>query len=134
MTTEFLGNMFYFEDDKEKRDVYQVKLERAGESFTFRFGQSITNSGDKVKRNPKGHTMYDAELISRPGGRIAPTAYDVLSCVQKYDAGTFSDFCGEFGYDTDSRKAEKTYFAVQDEFSGINRIFGDVIEELQEIN
>jgi hypothetical protein len=134
METEFIGNMFHFEDDKEKRDVYQMTLERAGKRYYFRFGQSIANSGDKVKRNPRGKTMYDAELISRPGGRIVPTAYDILACVQKYDIGTFSDFCDEFGYHTDSRKAEKLYLAVQEEFDSIERLFGDVLEELQEIS
>jgi hypothetical protein len=133
METKLLGNMPYFDEDKESRDVYQVTLKRGGKVYSFRFGQSIAQSGEYVKRNPHGRTVYDHEIIWRKGGRIAPTAYDVLACVQKSDVGTFEDFCGEFGYDTDSRKAEKTYFAVQKEYKEINGLFGDVIEELQEI-
>lgn len=132
MESKLLGNMPYFDDDKESRDVYQITLKRNGKVYSFRFGQSIANSGDEVKRNPRGKTMYDHELIKRK--RISPTAYDILACVQKSDPGTFSDFCGDFGYDEDSRKAEKTYFAVQKEWKGIESIFGDVLLDLQEIN
>lgn len=131
MDLKFIGNFPYFDDDKESRDVYQVTLTRGTKSYSFRFGQCLANSGDKVKRNPHGKTMYDHELINRK--RIMPTAYDILACVQKYDVGTFSDFCSEYGYDTDSRKAEKTYFAVQEEFKNINNLFHDVMDELSEI-
>lgn len=63
-----------------------------------------------------------------------PTNYDILACIQKYDPGTFEDFCCEFGYDTDSRKALEIYLAVQQEYTKVNRLFRDVIDELQEIN
>jgi hypothetical protein len=134
----FVGNMLYFEGDKEPRDVYQITLKRDKKTYSFRFGQSINNSGEMVKRNPYGKTIYDHELIPRRNrlgtyiGRIAPTPYDILTCVQKYDIGTFSNFCSEFGYDIDSRKA--SYFAVQEEYENINRLFHDVMEKLQEIN
>jgi hypothetical protein len=42
-----------------------------------------------------------------------PTAEDVLDCLLS-DANTpedFEEFCSEYGYDTDSRKAEKTHRA-----------------------
>ena len=132
MSAKFLGNMPYFDDDKESRDVYEITFTRNGKTWSFRFGQSIADSGEYVKRNPHGKTVYDHELIKRK--RIVPGAYDVLSCIEKYDPGTFEDFCGNFGYDTDSRKAEKTYFAVQKEWSECNKMFGDVMDELQEIN
>ena len=36
-----------------------------------------------------------------------PTAYDVLSCISGdvYTPATFADFCGEYGYEEDSRSA-----------------------------
>jgi len=134
MEAKLLGNMPYFDDDKESRDVYQIILKRGDKKYSFKFGQSIANSGETMKRNPYGKTMYDHEQIKRPEGRIKPTAYDILACVQKYDVGTFEDFCSEFGYDTDSRKAEKMYFAAQKEFKGIDMLFRDVMDDLQEIN
>lgn len=62
-----------------------------------------------------------------------PTAYDVLTCLTKTDPGTFEEFCSEFGYDTDSRKAEKTYKACVKEYFGVHRLFGDVMDGLMEI-
>jgi hypothetical protein len=43
-----------------------------------------------------------------------PTAADVLSCLASDSSGienarSFEDWCNEYGYDIDSRKAEKTY-------------------------
>ena len=64
---------------------------------------------------------------------IAVTIYNVLACLTKYDAGSFEDFCWSFGYDEDSRKAYKTYQAVVKEYQDVERVFGDIIEELQEI-
>jgi len=64
----------------------------------------------------------------------APTAYDVLACLQKYDVGTFEDFCSEFGYDEDSRKAFKIYKAVIREWKNVELLFTEEqIEKLQEI-
>lgn len=66
--------------------------------------------------------------------RIVPTAYDLLTCIQKNDVGTFEDFCGEFGYDTDSRKAESVYHAVVKEWQKVQRFFTDAeLTELQDI-
>ena len=64
----------------------------------------------------------------------SPTPYDVLSCLQKYEVGSFKDFCGDFGYNEDSRKAEKTYKAVVEEFKNIQILFSnEEIEKLQDI-
>lgn len=107
---EYLTHENYFDDDEQPRDIYKITLKRNGKRFSFKFGQSIANRGEE------------------------PRAYDVLACLTKNDPGTFEDFCGEFGYSTDSRKAEKTYKAVVKEFAGVQRLFGDVIERLAEIN
>lgn len=63
-----------------------------------------------------------------------PTAYDVLTCLTKYDPGTFENFCSDFGYDSDSRKAYKTYKAVKREWSNVEILWTDEeLEQLQEI-
>ena len=153
MDVKFLFHGPHFEDDKESRDVYQITLIRGTKVYCFRFGQSTANSGLTVKRNPYGKTLHDQEEIPRHAktkgpnyraniglpqpserDRIMPTAYDVLTCLQKSDPGTFEDFCSEYGYDSDSRKAEKTYFAVQNEYSGLRKIFSLVeLDEMSEI-
>lgn len=102
------GYKKHFQDDKHPRHVFKIKLQRGKNSYTFQFRQSI---------------QADAE---------EPTMYDVLACLTKYDPGTFEDFCSEFGYDEDSRKAEKIYKLVCKEFEGMKRLFSP--EELNAIS
>ncbi len=58
-----------------------------------------------------------------------PDLYSVLACLQKYEVGTFENFCGDFGYDEDSRTAEKTYKAVSKEYDKLCSLFSN--EELE---
>jgi len=99
----------HFAEDKERRYIFNCTLTRNGKKFTLNFGQSIA-----AEDTP-------------------PTMYDILTCLTKYDPETFENFCGEYGYNTDSIKALKTYKAVQREFKGVNRLFSDILEQLQEI-
>nr|WP_298657219.1 hypothetical protein [uncultured Flavobacterium sp.] len=110
MTVKYIDYAPHFADDKKSRHRFSVTLKRHGKRMTIKFGQSIAV------------------------GAQEPSLYDVLSCVQKHEVGTFENFCGDFGYDTDSRTAHRTYLAVQREFNKVNRLFSDCIEELQEIN
>jgi hypothetical protein len=65
---------------------------------------------------------------------VHPSAYDVLTCLTKYDPGTFENFCSEFGYDTDSRSAVRTYKSVRKEWNAVSKLFTETeIEQLQEI-
>jgi hypothetical protein len=100
---------YHFTNDKENRYIFNCTLTRKGKRYTFNFGQSIA------------------------AGNTPPTMYDVLTCLTKYDPETFEYFCREYGYDTDSIKALETYKAVQREFNGVNRLFNDILEQLQEI-
>lgn len=99
----------HFVGDKTPRTVFKLRLSRKGKTYTFEFGQSIAAGGEE------------------------PTMYDVLSCLQKYDVGSFRNFCSDFGYNEDSRTAERIYKAVCKEYEAVNRLFSDCIEELAEI-
>jgi len=109
----YIGNAPHFEDDKKNhihRDRYRVTISRNGKKMSVIFGQSIAAAGTE------------------------PTVYTILSHIQKYDCGTFDNFCGSFGYDTDSRTAERVYKAVCDEYKSLCTIFSDTeLTELQEI-
>ncbi len=62
-----------------------------------------------------------------------PTPYDVLASVY-YPVEDFEDFCASFGYDEDSRKAEKTYKDIIELNKKIESIFtSEQLEKLQEI-
>jgi hypothetical protein len=57
----------------------------------------------------------------------APTVADVLGCVMDDASGAdelFESWCGEYGYDTDSRKAERTYRIVRRQTACAKRFFG----------
>lgn len=117
MYIEYLEKGFYFDDDKVARDIYKIKLERNGMQYTFTFGQSIARSG----------------VYAKP-----PTPYDILACVEKYEPyGDEWDFAKEFGYDIHDKesykKVLKIFNAVERQYAGIERLFGDVMEQLQEI-
>lgn len=150
---EFLKYGKHFDDDKEDRDIYSITLTRGQRSFTFNFGQSLNDSGfyytvgsNKIMLDRKELNRKDLKTSIKMRNNsfiptldkihypVTPSAYDVLACLTKYDPGTFENFCSEFGYDTDSRKAEKTYKAVVDEWKNIQALFTDSeIEQLQEI-
>lgn len=89
----------HFADDKQERYVFKIKLIKGGKQYTFEFGQSFSEGGNE------------------------PTMYDVLACLTKHDPETFEDFCANYGYDNDSRTAEKTYKAVLKEWKNLNRLF-----------
>ena len=99
----------HFMSDKDSRYVFKITLKKGGKQFTFNFGQSIAEGSNE------------------------PTLYSVLTCLQKYDVGTFENFCDDFGYDYDSRTAEKTYKAVVKEFEGMQRLFDSAELELLQI-
>ena len=110
LTVKWHSYDYHFDGDKEKRHIFKCTLKKDGKSYTFKFGQSIVEDANE------------------------PTMYGVLTCLQKYDVGTFEDFCGEFGYDEDSRSAEKIYKAVLKEWEAMERLFSsDELEMLQEI-
>lgn len=140
------------EDQNVKRDVYRFTIKTPRCTYSADYGDSIRNterkafalqrqplfSFDRVEAKKLGFNTTDkeklrAELISARNHK--PSAYDILACLTKYDPGTFQDFCSDCGYDTDSRKAERTYFAVQQEWESVRKCFThDQIEQLAEIN
>lgn len=65
-----------------------------------------------------------------------PTAADVLDCLASdaasyVNASGFEDWCSDLGYDTDSRKAERTYKIVKRQAERLETLLGtDLYESL----
>jgi hypothetical protein len=62
-----------------------------------------------------------------------PTAADVLACLcsdVSMGEQSFEDFCSELGYDTDSRKAERTWKACSVLAPKVRRFLGDHFGEV----
>lgn len=151
---EFKKHGYYFDSDKETRDIYSVTIKRNNREYSFDFGQSIANSGFYFMTGKRKHHIprellnskdilsiakricYDfnpkIDKIHKP---ISPNAYTILSCITKYDPGDFEEFCSEYGYSTDSISANKTYNAVLDEWINMQRLFtNDELMAMSEIS
>jgi hypothetical protein len=62
-----------------------------------------------------------------------PTAASVLYCLctdARAPEVTFEEFCGEFGYDVDSRKAEKIYLEGVAMSVKVKRFLGDSFDDV----
>ena len=111
---------------KTERDTYIVNIRTPKGNMQVKFWDSINNT---IKNS-------DFRRINKP--RIKPTAYDILSCLQKYDVGDIEDFMWEFGYEIkkrgDLKRLQDTYNAVVKEYQDICRCFTpEQIEAMQEI-
>ena len=109
------GPYFPEDGDGQERDIWRLSLRKGTKGFSVRFGNSLAASDH---------------------GNTPPTAYDMLAALTKYDPEDFPSFCGNYGYNEDSRKAEKTYKAVRREWDKVRRLFStaEELEELQDIN
>ena len=140
----------FFPGDEHKRDVFRFTLSRGDKSqYAALFGDSLHNTerrgfdgkGGRKKIESLGFKYYPntADGYSRPevakAQKEKPSAYDVLVCLTKHDPGTFEDFCGDYGYDSDSISANRVYAAVVDGYKALSRLFtAGELEQLAEIN
>lgn len=107
LTKKLLRCDYYFDGDKEVRNIYRVTITNRGRQASFKFGDSIANTQN-------GGTLDD---------------YSVLACVKgdyyytKERFPTFEDFASEFGYDVDSRQQEKLYKRCLKQAEKLHRVF-----------
>jgi hypothetical protein len=148
-SAKFLRTDKYFPDDTDKRDIYEITLKRGERRYSFTFGQSLKSSGEyivypgKVRLSKKEATAYvqsHGDIVLNRGNSDKNkdyeilTPYTVLASLTKYEPGTFENFCWDYGYDNDSRKAEKMYEAVKEEYAKLCTLYSDKeLEEMQAI-
>ena len=127
----------FFDDEKQDRDIYSVELSRGGRTYTPQFGQSVACSARWRWESAWATTKY--EFGGRPiygnykpnVDRRQPSAGSVLMCLEYNNPGTFEEFCDEYGYDTDSRKAEKIWRACIDQYLALSAMYSpDELEAL----
>ena len=136
------------------------KYEQMAEDFCNKYGvtidfkrgkrtDSLMSSGGldyyiTITRDKKRWHFWFTDSVYNKEHNIEPTKYDILACLQKYEVGDFNNFCSEFGYEeyTENNygrlkvnsEAKRTYNAVKKEYENVQRIFGDCMDELVEIN
>ncbi len=114
----------YFWDSLYNTEVSEVS-ERTYAQQKYKASYDCLRSHEKAKAR--------AELAKLKANTI-PTEYDILAAVEKYGYDSFSDFCDELGYSTDSISARETFLACGEEYAGLRRIFTEEqMEMLREI-
>jgi hypothetical protein len=101
-----------------RMDHWKVTLERGS--------RSVVRSVDDI--TPRRMTLTFSKGLGHHGAE--PTAEEVLDCLASDASGIenardFEDFCSEYGYDTDSRKAEKIYKDTKHQTERLRKFLGD---------
>jgi hypothetical protein len=114
--------------DSANIDHWQVTLVRR----TYTQPGTFVNPQSGSIRNGKEHSRRMTLTFSKGYGHhgAEPTATEVLDCLASDAAGidnavSFEDWCSEYGYDTDSRKAEKTFKACEHEATRLKTFLGE---------
>ena len=137
----YLGEIL---EDKQKMDSFQVTLSYQGREMTTTFkmglGHRIVDkiaryeldkyglgkyAGKKIPYNIK--SSYRVILEKFPKA-TQPEIADVLYCLLSdalYGQDTFEDFCYNYGYDTDSRKALEIYLVCQKTEKDLRKLLGN---------
>lgn len=121
--TKVIGKDFYFDGDKEERLILRVYIERGKEEISFRFGMSINDT--EIFHAIPGHDFPSADKTKARRLVKSKLLYSLLSCISSdyYCPETFDDFCNEFGYDSDSRKAERLFEKCREQSAQLKKIF-----------
>jgi len=112
---------------KHDHEIAKDELQAAFAGICFRLNLKGVVSGGQIATDADGwkHHAYSVMFDGRQsfswmqgtGIKTGPNPAEVLaSCCRdfQYAKTTFDDFCADFGYDIDSRKAERVYFACQE--------------------
>lgn len=94
-----------------------------------RRGLTLKDWENTPRPGTRGLTLHQAEYQSYVWRPATPKLADVLDCVASDCAGfdnarSFEDWASEYGYDTDSRKAERTYSAVREQYMAMEAMLG----------
>ena len=86
---------------------------------------------DRGGHSWKVQLRYDGRQMTTPfytGSALGePTLRDVLECLLSDESSadqSFEEWCSDYGYDTDSRQAERTYKAVRSKSKKLRRLLG----------
>lgn len=110
-----------------------IAFEYIGKMHPAWGGRQVNTYRFTISRNGASYTGTFYDSIYNTLNRIEPTAYSLLSCLEKYDVGTYQDFCDEFGYSPYDSESEEIYSRVCEEAHSVERLFGDCMDKLREI-
>lgn len=132
----FLGIFPHFPADKESRLVGNITISRKGKTTSFHFGFSLHDTETyEYKQKPKSYGRYHGKWYPD----LMPTIrkdyaafldgilYSILCTIRSefYCEPIFEDFCSEFGFDSDSRKAFETWQACLKQSAQLRPLFSE---------
>ena len=88
-----------------------------------------------IRRSENGRRQLTVPFSMGPAHSKEPTAEDVLECLASdsasiESAGSFEDWAADLGYDTDSRKAERTFKVCEKRAEKLRAFLGNSTEAL----
>lgn len=112
-------------------------IEQAGVSMTAESTYRNPHMDDRqdmdhwrcvLRRGRKSMVVYFSKGIGHHGAE--PTVEEVLDCMASDASGvenarSFEDWCGEYGYSADSRKAERTYKTIERQAKRLKDVLGN---------
>ena len=128
-------------------DAWSVAFTSAARPHTPEYFEFFTGMGLR-KKTPWIRHVQQNSPEPRPGTAayerwvktfkpVRPSAASVLHCLLSDATAceqSFRDWCSDYGYDEDSRKAEATYRACQEAGDKLRKIFtGQQVRELREL-
>ena len=139
----------HWRDETKPHNKYQFTISTPKGKYTSYFWDSLYNTEvsemtadnlackkykahyDVLRMHERNNVLRELKSLK---AKAKPTDYDILACLEKYSYDSFSDFCAEFGYSTDSISARETFLACGEEYVGLRRIFTEEqMEKLREI-
>lgn len=124
VSTEITAVDKYFEYDKEPRVILWVFVERKNK-IKFKFGMSLNDTYILTTHTADEVNLIPTELAKKQAEIQAHLLYSLLSTMgsEFYCPTPFEEFCGECGFDTDSRRAERTYHRCLELSADLHQIF-----------
>lgn len=93
--------------------------------------------GEKRMYTEYYDSLNNTHIYTNTGNFNHPSFYDVLSHLVKSDPGTLGDFVSEYGYEMKDHRTvtstTKTWMACVDQWRDVKRLFGDVLDEISEV-
>lgn len=140
MEIKFIGKEIptHWTGGTKPHNKYQFTITTPKGKYTSYYWDSLYNTeASEMTLNDYARKRYKANLdvlnnsekaivkkeLTSLKASARPTEYDILACMEKYGYDSFSDFCHEFGYSTDSISAREGYLACGEEYAGLRRIF-----------
>lgn len=140
ITAQYIGRRTQEPDSPGERGwehhLWEVTLTREGQTISFPYRMGLAHEQTKCgKRHPGLSGRYAVRPMAvchhvrceNAGWQpTPPTLYDVLTSLKAdvTNGETFEDWCGNYGMDTDSRKAMDLYLACQESETRSRRFFG----------